>query len=144
MFHYFSVESRVPADHPLRRVKKLADTALPAILGEFDGLYAKTGRPSIPSVQGPIADRLVLHALGSTVLRATRLQTALLLVYRSGPVVGWVQSIELKPPGRKPSRNRHSPTFLRRSGMPGPKGQAALLRSLCRGWHLLIDAWAFF
>ena len=25
MFHYFSPESRVPADHPLRRVKKLAD-----------------------------------------------------------------------------------------------------------------------
>lgn len=28
--------------------------------------------------------------------------------------------------------------------MSGPKGQAALLRSLYRGWHLLIDAWAFF
>ena len=48
MFHYFSVESRVPADHPLRRVKKLAETALSAISGELDGLYAKTGRPSIP------------------------------------------------------------------------------------------------
>lgn len=48
MFHYFSVESRVPADHPLRRVKKLAETALSAISGELDGLYARTGRPSIP------------------------------------------------------------------------------------------------
>ena len=48
MFHYFSVESRVPADHPLRRIKKLAETALSAISGELDGLYAKTGRPSIP------------------------------------------------------------------------------------------------
>jgi len=48
MFHYFSVESRVPADHPLRPVKKLADSALSAISAELDGLYAKTGRPSIP------------------------------------------------------------------------------------------------
>lgn len=48
MFHYFSVESRIPAEHPLRRVKKLAETALSAISGELDGLYARTGRPSIP------------------------------------------------------------------------------------------------
>ena len=48
MFHYFSVESRIPADHPLRPVKKLADSALSAISAELDGLYAKTGRPSIP------------------------------------------------------------------------------------------------
>ena len=47
MFHYFSVESRIPADHPLRRVKKLAESALSAISAELDGLYARTGRPSI-------------------------------------------------------------------------------------------------
>ena len=48
MFHYFSVESRIPADHPLRRVKKLTESALSAISAELDGLYARTGRPSIP------------------------------------------------------------------------------------------------
>ncbi len=48
MFHYFSVESRIPADHPLCRVKKLAESALSAISAELDGLYARTGRPSIP------------------------------------------------------------------------------------------------
>lgn len=48
MFHYFSVESRIPADHPLRRVKKLAESALSAISAELDGLYARTGRPAIP------------------------------------------------------------------------------------------------
>ena len=47
-FHYFSVESRIPADHPLRLVKKLADSALSTISAELDSLYAKTGRPSIP------------------------------------------------------------------------------------------------
>ncbi|ENO89148.1 IS5 family transposase [Thauera linaloolentis] len=48
MFHSFSVESRIPADHPFRRVKQLADSALSAISAELDGLYAKGGRPSIP------------------------------------------------------------------------------------------------
>ena len=48
MFHYFSAESRVPADHPLRGVKKLAERALRAISTELDALYSSTGRPSIP------------------------------------------------------------------------------------------------
>ncbi|MCS7748821.1 IS5 family transposase [Pseudomonas aeruginosa] len=48
MFHYFSAESRVPADHPLRAVKQLADRALGAISGELNALYSNVGRPSIP------------------------------------------------------------------------------------------------
>src|SRR5574337_2118368 len=47
MFHYFSPDSRVPADHPLRGVKRLADRALSAISAELDALYSTTGRPSI-------------------------------------------------------------------------------------------------
>ena len=47
MFHYFSVESRIPADCPLLPVKKLAGSALPAISAELDGHYAKGGSPSI-------------------------------------------------------------------------------------------------
>ena len=48
MFHYFSVESGTLAEHPLRRLKKLVEAVLSAISGELDGLYATTGRPSIP------------------------------------------------------------------------------------------------
>ena len=50
MFHYFSVESRIPAEHPLRRVKQLVETALSAISIELHGLYIRTGRPLIPPV----------------------------------------------------------------------------------------------
>src|SRR4051794_37099399 len=39
---------RVPADHPLRRVKSLADEALAALSGTFDAMYSSVGRPSIP------------------------------------------------------------------------------------------------
>lgn len=48
MFHYFSPESLVPADHPLRRVKKLAVRALAASSADLDALYSSVGHPSIP------------------------------------------------------------------------------------------------
>lgn len=48
MFTYFSPESRVPADHPLRSIKATADQVLKSMTVEFDRLYADTGRPSIP------------------------------------------------------------------------------------------------
>jgi len=47
LFAYFSPESRVPEDHPLRTIKRRADAALKAISGRLDGLYSSTGRPSI-------------------------------------------------------------------------------------------------
>lgn len=47
MFSYVSPERRVPAEHPLRRIKADADAALRAISGELDELYGNTGRPSI-------------------------------------------------------------------------------------------------
>jgi transposase len=48
MFSYFSPESRVPADHPLRPIKRDADAVLASLSREFDKLYAEDGRPSIP------------------------------------------------------------------------------------------------
>src|SRR5258707_13851888 len=48
LFSYLSCEARVPLDHPLRPIQKIVDEALGALTGEFDKLYAKFGRPSIP------------------------------------------------------------------------------------------------
>ncbi len=48
MFTYFSPEMRVPAQHPLRSIKAKADALLRSMSGEFDRLYADSGRPSIP------------------------------------------------------------------------------------------------
>jgi hypothetical protein len=47
MFSYVSLEQRVPADHPLRAVRKLTDAVLGTLSPEFDALYAASGRPSI-------------------------------------------------------------------------------------------------
>jgi transposase len=48
MFSYVSPEQRVPPDHPLRVIRRLADEALRDMSREFDQLYAAVGRPSIP------------------------------------------------------------------------------------------------
>src|SRR5215475_7074331 len=48
MFSYVSLEERIPIDHPLRGVRKLADAVLAEMSKDFDGMYAEVGRPSIP------------------------------------------------------------------------------------------------
>ncbi len=48
VFSYVSLEDRVPQSHPLRPIRKAVDEIFRAMSQEFDGLYAKTGRHSIP------------------------------------------------------------------------------------------------
>jgi transposase len=48
MFSYVSLESRVPAGHPLRGIKALLDEALASMSRDFERVYAREGRPSIP------------------------------------------------------------------------------------------------
>ena len=48
LFSYVSCEARVPKDHPLRPIRPIVDEALAALSSEFETLYARFGRPSIP------------------------------------------------------------------------------------------------
>src|SRR5438876_84262 len=48
LFSYVSCEARVPARHPLRAIRAMVDEVLEVLSGDFEGMYAKTGRPSIP------------------------------------------------------------------------------------------------
>ena len=48
IFSYVSLEERIPADHPLRPMRGMVDEALKSLSRRFSGLYAATGRPSIP------------------------------------------------------------------------------------------------
>jgi transposase len=48
MLAFVDVEARIPADHPLRTIKAIADQALAQLATEFDRMYAEVGRPSIP------------------------------------------------------------------------------------------------
>jgi transposase len=47
-FSYIRLEERVPADHPLRPIRALADEALCWLDKRFEALYSAMGRPSIP------------------------------------------------------------------------------------------------
>jgi len=48
MFSYISAERRVPADHPLRAIRAMVEVALRNMGKEFQTMYARVGRPSIP------------------------------------------------------------------------------------------------
>ena len=48
MYCLISPESRVPKDHPLRRIKVLVDQVLRDLSPLFEEMYAQVGRPSIP------------------------------------------------------------------------------------------------
>jgi transposase len=48
MLCLLSPEDRVPATHPLRPLKALADEALKALSPVFDQMYSDVGRPSVP------------------------------------------------------------------------------------------------
>jgi transposase len=48
LFSYVRLDERVPADHPLRAIRALADEVLAGLNGRFEALYSQMGRPSIP------------------------------------------------------------------------------------------------
>jgi transposase len=69
LFSYVSPEHRVPADHPLRPIRKMTDAALERLGSRFAALYSDAGRPSIPPEQ--LLRALVLQYLYS--IRSERL-----------------------------------------------------------------------
>lgn len=71
MFSYVSPERRVPADHPLRPIREMTDTALWQLSRKFARLYAKTGRPSI-------APERLLRALLLQILYSVRSERLLM------------------------------------------------------------------
>lgn len=48
LFSYVDLEDRVPADHPLRAIRRISNGALAELSPDFDAMYARLGRPSIP------------------------------------------------------------------------------------------------
>lgn len=48
MWSYISAERRVPADHPLRPIRRMVDEILERLSPRLGQLYSRLGRPSIP------------------------------------------------------------------------------------------------
>lgn len=79
MFSLSGPEDRVPADHPLREVKRLADEALKQLSPVFDGMYSARGRHSIPPERLLKATLLIaLHSVRSERLFCEQLDYNLL------------------------------------------------------------------
>jgi hypothetical protein len=66
IFSYISPEKRVPADHPLRPIRKMVDEILKEMSPQFAKLYSNVGRPSIAPerlLSRRTASRLLLSRL---------------------------------------------------------------------------------
>jgi hypothetical protein len=48
LFSYTNIEDRIAVDHPLRRVKVMADMVLHSMSPTFDSLYAEGGARRLP------------------------------------------------------------------------------------------------
>lgn len=48
LFSYVDLEERIPARHPLRKIRQVVNDALASLDAEFEALYTDFGRPSIP------------------------------------------------------------------------------------------------
>lgn len=71
LFSYGGLNERIAADHPLRRIRTLADAALARLSTQFDAIYGDVGRPSI-------APEKLLRAMLLQVLYSVRSERALM------------------------------------------------------------------
>ena len=116
MFSYISPEERVPADHPLRAVRRITDRALERLSPRFGTLYVNFGRPSIRA--GEAAPRLAAasdlhHPQRAAVDGATGLQHPVSLVRGPGHGRRRVVGHDLHEESRSLARRRHRPRLLR-------------------------------
>ena len=77
LFSYVNLDNRIPAKHPIRKLRLVVDIILSSMDAEFSSRYADTGRPSIPPEQ--LLRALLLGGFASAVLLAAVAATALAL-----------------------------------------------------------------
>jgi transposase len=51
LFSYIDIEDRVPAKHPLRIIRAIVNDVLVSLSADFEAMYSRMGRPSIPPEQ---------------------------------------------------------------------------------------------
>lgn len=102
MYRYLSPEQRVPADHPLRAIRKMTDRALAGLSRQFNAMYSVTGRPSIPPEK-------LLRALLLQVLYTVRSERLLMEQLEYNLLFRWFVGLNMDEPVWVPtvfSKNR--------------------------------------
>ena|SRR5579863_4034685 len=87
-FSYLSPEERVPANHPLRPVRKMIDVALAKLSPVFNRIYSSTGRPSI-------APEKLLRALLLQVLYSVRSERMLMEQLQYNLLFRWFVGMDM-------------------------------------------------
>lgn len=102
LFSYLSPEQRIPADHPLRTIRRLTDGVLQELSPRFEAMYSDIGRPSIPPEQ-------LLRALLVQALYTIRSERQLMEQIDYSILFRWFISLNLDDPMWSPttfSKNR--------------------------------------
>src|SRR5215469_7362002 len=101
-FSYLSPDERVPAEHPLRSIRKMVDAVLQTLSPAFDAMYASFGRPSI-------APEKLLKALLLQVLYSVRSERMLMEQLGYNLLFRWFVGLNMDEPVWVPtvfSKNR--------------------------------------
>src|SRR5258707_1010418 len=88
MYSYISPEQRVPADHPLRPIRKMTDEIFKQLSPRFDKLYSRVGRPSI-------APERLLRALLLQVLYSVRSERMLMEQLQYNMLFRWFVGLNM-------------------------------------------------
>jgi transposase len=88
MYSYISPEQRVPADHPLRPLRKMTDEIFKQLSPRFDQLYSRVGRPSI-------APERLLRALLLQVLYSVRSERMLMEQLQYNMLFRWFVGLNM-------------------------------------------------
>src|SRR5262249_24191006 len=127
-----SIEARIPSDHPLRRIKKMADQELNRLSGGFNRMYSQVGRSSI-------APERILKSLLLIALYSVRSERQLCEQMGYNLLFRWFLDMELEEESFDAtvfSKNRDrlmehevGRLFFRRRGQTGARSQADERRS---------------
>src|SRR5258708_33432137 len=88
MYSYISAEQRVPADHPLRPIRRMTDEIFKQLSPRFDKLYSRVGRPSI-------APERLLRALLLQVLYSVRSERMLMEQFPYNMFLRWFAGLNM-------------------------------------------------
>lgn len=91
IYYAIDIESWIPAEHPLRAVKRRADRILRSMHREFERAYARLGRPSIPP-------EMLLKALLLQTLYSIRSERQLVEQIRMNLLYRWFLDLSLDAP----------------------------------------------
>lgn len=111
LFSYVDLEARIPARHPLRRIRQVVNGALASLDAEFEALYTDFGRPSISPERLIRASLLqILFSVRSERQLMEQMQYNLLFRWFAGlgiddPV--WVTAPSRKVPSNQPILRRN-------------------------------------